>query len=205
MKFTLIEIMLVISIVAFLAILLIPKMAVRKDTHPPRNKDFRRTWRKLHLIPLALERFLPRHKFSARVQFVNIAEGTYEHGVKSYLPDAGTTARYLIYKQGSDADHCAITGLNDIPLGSSDDLADANNLTVPISINLFGAKPGTVRVVTDGTVNNGDPVKCGATGQVTQAAAGDMSFGRALITSDMSKAAGDVISIIHDVPFKNQF
>jgi len=46
----------------------------------------------------------------------------------------------------------------DIPLGSSDDLADTNALDVPIAIKLFGACEGTVRIVTDGTLVNGSKV-----------------------------------------------
>src|SRR5688572_11030787 len=81
-------------------------------------------------------------------EFCNIGEGTYDNGVKSYLPDATTDSRYLIYKEGSDGDHVALCGAGEIPLGCSDDQADST--TTPISINLFGAKPGTVRVITDG-------------------------------------------------------
>src|SRR5690348_13823183 len=104
---------------------------------------------------------------SVRTEFCNIGEGTSDTGVKSYLPDATTSARYLLYKIGTDGDHCAITGAGDTPLGSSDDQADST--TTPIAINLFGAVRGTVRVVTDGTISNGNRVKAGATGKVTVA------------------------------------
>jgi hypothetical protein len=71
---------------------------------------------------------------------------------------------------------------------------------VPIAINLFGIVPGTLRVVTDGTIANGDHVKCGAAGVVTKAASTDRSFGIALIGTDQSSASGDPIVIAHCVP-----
>jgi hypothetical protein len=145
-----------------------------------------------------------RKAAAGRAEFANIGEGTYVEGQKSYLPDASATSRYLLYKQGSDADHCAVTGAGDVPLGSSDDQADATNL-VPITLNLFGAVRGTVRVVTDGTVNNGTKVTTGANGQVTAATSGNLSFGVAVITTDASANAGDVITMIPCLPLKYAF
>lgn len=140
-----------------------------------------------------------------KVEFANIGEGTFGDGKKSYIPDAATTSRYLLYKTGSDADHCVICGAGDDPLGPSDDQADANRLDVPIAINILGATKGTVRVVTDGTVANGNYVKAGANGQVTVAVTTNLSFGRAVITTDATSAAGDVITIIPMVPAKYAF
>jgi hypothetical protein len=140
---------------------------------------------------------------AAGVQFANIGEGINETGVRSYLPDATTSSRYLLYKIGTDGDHCAITGAGETPLGSSDDQADST--TTPIALNLFGAVRGTVRVVTDGTVSNGNRVKCGATGKVTAASTTDVSFGIAIIGTDTSSADGDVITIIPMVPQKYVF
>ena len=79
------------------------------------------------------------------------------------------------------------------------------DITVPISINLLGACPGTLRVVTDGTVTNGAWVKAAANGQVTAATTGDVVIGRAIITSDVTSAAGDVITIVPIVPGKHPF
>src|SRR5690242_4904132 len=112
-SFTLLETILLIAIVAVIATLLFFK----------KSGSVRRA---LYLGALSI-----RTAFSAPppfrgVEFANIADGTYEDGKRSYVADAGTTARYLMYKRGSDADHCAICGLNDDPLGPSDDQADAN-------------------------------------------------------------------------------
>jgi hypothetical protein len=169
-----------------------------------RRQRRQRAWRKLYLLPLMFN-FLPDRRARGGIQFANIGEGTFAHGLKSYIPDGASTERYLLYKIGSDGDHCALCGLNDTPLGCSDDLADANNLDVPITIKLFGATEGTTRVVTDGTILNGSRVKCGANGRATVAASTDVSFGIAIITSDGSSAAGDPIQIIPQVPQKYVF
>jgi hypothetical protein len=156
---------------------------------------------KIQLLALRLRR---HSRARIRVQFANIGEGSYEHGHKSYLPDASTSARYLLYKRGSDADHCAVCGAGDDPLGPSDDQGDTSS-GVPIAVKLLGAARGTVRVVTDGTINNGDYVKCAANGQVTKASTGDLSFGRAVITTDSSNGAGDIITLIPALPAKYSF
>lgn len=158
-----------------------------------------RVRRKFQLLPLLFSGY-PR---TNAVEFANIGDGNLESGIKSYLPNAAEASgatRYLLYKIGSDGDHATICGAGDTPLGPTDDQVDTNNLEVPFAIKLLGAVKGTVRVITDGTVNNGDHVKCGASGQVTQAASTNRTFGTAIIPSDCSKAAGDVISIIPYAP-----
>jgi hypothetical protein len=146
---------------------------------------------------------------SVRAEFANIGEGDFGHGRRSMLVDTGTavlTSRYLLYKIGSDADHVTTCGLNDVAIGQSDDVGDANNADVPIAINLFGVCPGTLRVITDGTFANGDYVKAGASGQATKATTGDPGvFGRALFGTDTSANAGDTVTVVHDVPSKVSF
>jgi hypothetical protein len=192
-----------------LALLFVSAIAKTRNTNPAaphRNKGFRRHWRKVYLLPIGIHRltgWLPGARMHPRIQFANIGEGTYGHGKRSYLPDAATTSRYLLYKRGTDADHCAICGAADDPLGPSDDQAGSDG--VPITINLLGAGHSTLRVVTDGTIADGDYVKCGATGKVTKASTTDLSFGRALISTDSSRADGDTITIIPMVPAKYVF
>lgn len=158
------------------------------------------------LLAASLCAVVLRQAFSAPpavAEFCNIGEGLTDTGVKSYLPDATTSARYLLYKIGTDGDHCAICGAGETPLGSSDDQADS--VTTPIAINLFGAVLGTRRVTTDGTIANGDRVKAAANGKVTKANTTDVSFGIAIIGSDTSSADGDIITIIPMVPQKYVF
>jgi hypothetical protein len=215
MNINLIQILAAILLIALVSLLVFTRRnhAQRVEVHRSRAKGFRRTWRKIYLLPIGIAKIRtfftgqhyrdlePRY-VGAGVQFANIGEGTYEHGIKSYIPDAATTSRYLLYKRGTDADHCAICGAGDDPLGPSDDQADAG---VAIGIKLLGAVKGTVRVVTDGTVNDGDYVKCGATGKVTTALTTNLTFGRAVIPTDCSKADGDTITIIPALPAKYVF
>ena len=173
------------------------------------NRRFsRRHARKIWLTPLAIERVFYLMGFQRKaptgsVMFANIGEGTFEHGVKTYVADAATSGRYLLYKTGTDADHVAIAGLNDVTLGVSNDQAEAG---MPIAIHLFGGAKGTLRVQTDGTIANGDYIKSGAAGQATKATTGDAGiFGKAVIGTDASSAAGDTITFVHTVPSKLAF
>lgn len=200
----LIQLVMFVALVAVVVALFAWASAIIKNANQSsgrRYKGMRRRWREFYLAPILVERLFRWFGFErvhrSGVQFANIGEGTYRNGVKSYTPDAATTSRYLCYKIGTDGDHSAITGAGDTPLGQSDDQADAG---VPIAINLFGVVPGTLRVVTDGTIANGDHVKCGATGKVTKASTTDRSFGIAIIGTDQTSADGDVIAIIHCVP-----
>ena len=64
----------------------------------------------------------------------------------------------------------------------------------------------TQRIVTDGTIANGDHVKCGTLGQATKATTGDAGiFGTAYFSSETSSAAGDIITVTTTVPFKYSF
>ena len=138
--------------------------------------------------------------------FANIGEGTHENGVKAYVSDAGTTSRYLFYEPGSTADNCVVAAGANEPLGVSDDLADANNLDVPIAINLLGAIRGTQRAISDGSVTNGKriAVKKDGSGKATVPGTGAGSFwvvGKALIPTDAVVGNGDAFEFI---PFQPQ-
>lgn len=200
----LIQLVILVALVAVVVALFAWASAVSKNANQSsgrKHRGMRRCWREFYLAPVLMERLFLWFGFVRRpcggVQFANIGEGTQEGGVKSYTPDAATTVRYALYKIGTDGDHVAICGAGDTPLGQSNDQADAG---VPIAINLFGLKPGTLRVITDGTIANGDHVKAGAAGKVTKAASTDRSFGIAIIGTDQTSADTDVIAIIHCVP-----
>ena len=191
-----------------LALFFILRPALRQERprRPKRHQGMRRTWRKLYLMPLGLRRlagWLPGRNIEPEVQFANIGEGSYEKGLRSYIPDAAAGSRYLLYTRGSDADHCAVAGAGADPLGPSDDQAGSDG--VPIAINVLGAGVGTIRVTADGTLADGNYVKCGANGYATKASTGDLSFGRALISTDTSANNGDVITIIPMAPAKYAF
>lgn len=175
---------------------------------PQRVKSFKRQWRKIHLLPIGLHRlrtWLPGSRGPCGVvQFANIGEGTLPTGARSMLPDAVTNSRYLLYKRGSDADHVALCGAGEDPLGTSDDQADS--VTTPITIHVCGAFTGTRRCVTDGTIADGDYIKSAANGKATKALTGEAGqFGRAVIPTDCTRADGDVIQYIGALPAKYAF
>lgn len=210
---------LVVALVAVVvAMFALAVAAIQKARQPHRRpvignanrKFFRAHMRRVYLAPLLVQRMfsflLDAPKMGAgSACFANIGDGDFDTGKRSYTPDASANGRYLIYKVGSDADHCALAGLNDVAIGVSYDQADITNLE-PITIRLFGACPGTMRVQTDGTIANLAYVKAGANGQATAAASGDAGiFGRALFGTDTTSNAGDVITVVHAVPSKVSF
>ena len=175
------------------------------------RKFFRRHVRKVWLAPLFIERFFawlgfvptPRGtvQLTGNIQFANSGEGTHEHGIKSYIPDAATNSRYLLYQVGSTADNVAVAaGVNE-PLGPSDDLADSSVLDVAIAIKLLGAFKGTTRMISDGTVTNGARVCASKAnpGQITVPGVGAGNFwvvGKAVVPTDSNIAAGDAVEVI---------
>jgi hypothetical protein len=154
-----------------------------------------------------------------RAHFANVGEGTRETGHTSYLWDSGgatanaaalaaaatSAGRFLLVKNTTDGDHITVCGALDTPVAICEDAYDVNNSDVPVSCSILGAGR-TVRVVTDGTIANGNPVTTGATGFATAATTGQAGiFGRANFGSDTTSAAGDVITVITTVPFKYAF
>ena len=192
---TLTELLIVVAVIAVVVALFAWAAA------PTLRRKFKRT---LQLLPLVFGHWDRVMRTGDRC-FANIGEGTHEDGIKSYIPDAGTNSRYLMYKIGSTADNCALTGAGDIPLGSSDDQADANNLDLPIAIKLFGAVKGTTRIITDGTLVNGSKVTTGANGQGTAAVTTNLVVGVAIIPSDTVVVAGDPVEMIPCLPLKAPF
>ncbi len=168
--------------------------------------------------------YIVYRKSKIQVEFANIGEGTRESGHWPAFFDAGGAAanaaalaaaiaanangggRYLLYKKTTDGDHITVCGLNDVSVGIGQDSYDANNTDVPINVALHGAAPGTQRVVTDGTITDGIPIKAGATGFATAATTGDAGiFGRAFFGTDTTANAGDIITCVTCVPSKMAF
>jgi len=143
-------------------------------------------------------------------QFCNIGEGSTESGQITYVPDAATTRRYLLYKRGTGVNASATrsvtltTAAADYPLGSSDDQADLAWISQGIAIKLFGAIRGTTRVISDGTIVDGSWVgPSGVTnGYATVATTGNCTIGKAIVPPDAIIAAGDPVEIIPVLPTK---
>src|ERR1051325_7189723 len=121
MKFELIALLVILAVIGLFAWLAVRNAKLSTAApRPRRHKGFRRQWRKIYLLPIAVHRligFWPGVHIRPQLQFANIGEGTFADGVKSYIADAATNSRYLLYKKGTDVDHCAVTGAGDDPLG----------------------------------------------------------------------------------------
>ncbi len=183
--------------------------------------------RLLFLVPLMIQRatgWLPFQPKPGKVQFANIGEGTYPRGVKTYLADASAinspAVHFLLYKKSAAppagtaaADYVTLCTANtDIPLGPSDD--GAKLVGDLLAINLLGAVRGTIRVVTDGTIADGDyvmpsaltvtPVGASAAtaGAVAKyvVASTNRLIGKAVIPSDSTAEAGATIEMIPMAP-----
>jgi len=174
---------------------------------PMRMRGLRRRWRKVYLLPIGIHRligWLPGSvpewpAFTPQVQFVNIAEGTADKGFKSYIPDAAIS-RFNLVKQGSDDVHVAFSAATtDIPLGVTTDSVDAANLDLPITVGVFGAVAGTLRVVLGGTVAAGDFLQSNGDGTALKLKTTTGSWykiGRAL----MAGVSGDTIEFAPCMP-----
>lgn len=173
-----------------------------------------------YLLPVLLHRltgWLPLQPKTGEVQFANIGDGIYPDGKKSYIADAtavtSPVTHFLLYKKSTAppagtnaADYVTLTVANaDIPLGQSDD--GAKTVGDLLAINLLGAVTGTLRVVTDGTAADGDYLMPSAVtpGYAAKfaAGAGNRCIGKAIIPSDGTGAAGDIINFIPNMPLNN--
>ena len=125
-----------------------------------------------------------------REALANIAEGTHEYA-KSMLTDAAITTRGLLYKIGSDANHIAVCGTTDVPIGIVNDEATAAE--AEISVQLIG-RGATKLMVADGVISAGALVYVGATGFVS--ASGTQIIG---ISLNATTTEGNPIEVI-DVP-----
>lgn len=204
MNITLLQVLIAVAMITLLFALFYRSIIVRASVvaKPKRHKGFRRTWRKIYLMPLGFTRlkaWVPGARLHPQVQFANIGEGTADRGFKSYFGDAAI-ARYNLVKQGSDDFHVATSAANtDIPLGVTTDSADATALDVPVTVAVFGAAAGTLRVVLGGTVAAGDFLQSNGDGTALKLKATTGSWykiGRALIAG----VAGDTIEFSPCMP-----
>lgn len=204
----LVEILIVLAIVLLIGIaqaLAMSAQRTAKEDHtsrPKRQSGFRRTWRKLYLMPIGVHRligWLPGHRMSPDVQFCNIAEGTSVTGNKAYIPDAAIS-RYNLVKQGSDDVHVAVSAANtDIPLGVTTDEVATADIATPINVAVFGACVGTQRIALGGTVAAGDFLQSNGDGTAIKLKTTTGSWykiGRAL----MAGVSGDTIEFSPCMP-----
>jgi hypothetical protein len=126
---------------------------------------------------------------------VNIGEGTHKESVTK-LASAAITTRYLILKQGADANHVAVcTGTTDVPIGvATDEPAAAED---PVDVALLGARCQTLRVrvgtvaIAAGALVATDANACAQTAVATQ-----YPIGRAITAG----VAGGIVEVDPVVP-----
>lgn len=84
------------------------------------------------------------YRFKGMLSLANIAEGTHEDGITK-LSDASIASRFRLVKFGSDADHIALNGENDMPLGVCTDEPGAAE--VPADVKFLGQANSTRTMV----------------------------------------------------------
>lgn len=100
---------------------------------------------------------------TAIAHIANIAEGSHK-GRTTRATDAAITTRFLLGKIGSDANHIAVSGSSDIPIGViTDESVAAEDL---VNVNLLGCNAETQRMVASGVINAGDFIVPDASGKV---------------------------------------
>lgn len=131
----------------------------------------------------------------------NITTGTHESGALPRRADAAITTRYLLVKPGSDADHIAVSGASDIPLGvCPDEPSAAEELT---AVHLLGTYPGTLKMVAGGSIAHGALVSAAANGKVITLPTGAGTYhivGRSV--NRATAADNDVIEVAHCFPIQ---
>lgn len=122
-----------------------------------------------------------RHSFrwerTPQLRAANIAEGVHD-GATTRLTDAAITTRNLLYKKGSDADHIAVAGAGDVPMGTVDDEAAAAEEHV--AVKLLGKGPSK-RMVASEAIGAGVRVYSAAGGKV--ATSGTLCVGVSITAS----------------------
>ncbi|MBN1671203.1 MAG: DUF2190 family protein [Kiritimatiellae bacterium] len=137
----------------------------------------------------------PRWDFA----LANVAEGSHV-GSLTKLADAAITTRHLLVKFGTDANHIAACGADEVPIGPCTDEPSAAEQNVNVA--MLGMGDETLLVVASEEVTYGSQVYTAASGKVqdTPTAAGTYYYiGLALNTAS---GDGELIELQHCVPVK---
>lgn len=129
--------------------------------------------------------------------------GTHD-GAVNRLPDAAITTRNLLYKVGSDADHVAVCGASNIPIGTIDDEVSSAEVSAGnqfLSVKLLG-KGGTKRMVASEAISAGAKVYTAASGKVSLLSASAGTYYEVGTALTAAAADGDVIEVADSSPIK---
>ncbi len=117
------------------------------------------------LAPLGLPWTQRRRRHRAGLLAANIAEGTREFD--SLVPDAAVPVRYLVVKRGSDAQHFAIAGAGDRPIGVCEDQSGTAGVALPglaLRISRLGVSTRSKKVAINSVVAQDDLLVPAASG-----------------------------------------
>lgn len=92
----------------------------------------------------------------------SVAEGTHKGSI-TRRADGAHTSRHLLVKVGSDADHIALAGTADIPIGVCPDQPAAAE--DPVEVRLLGGAEGSRIGTASAAISAGDYVVSAASGQ----------------------------------------
>lgn len=185
---------LIFAVVALLAICTLPAPNLQR----PSSRHYRgpSTFRRLagRFMLRLLEALVIPARLWARFKYrklptcygANVAEGRHAESV-SRLTDAAITTRHLLYTVGSDADHIAVAGASDIPIGTVADEATAAEESV--TLDLLG-KGNTKRMIASEQISAGDVLYVAAGGKV--ATTGTYIVGNAITDA---AADGDIVEV----------
>lgn len=146
----------------------------------------------------SLRRSLGLHAGILRVNAMT--DGPHATGKITLRADAALTARYLAVKRGSDADHVAVCGAADKPLGLC--LDEPSAAEEPAAIGLLGATPGSCLAVAAEAIAADADVFTAANGKLQDepAIAGTYYLVGKSVTA--ATADGDQFEVIPRLPLK---
>lgn len=119
--------------------------------------------------------------------------GIHENGKMTMYAEAAIATRFFLVKAGTTAwNYCAASAsATDEVIGVCEDEAKAAG--DPVTVALFGAVKGTVRMVAAGVINQWDYVQSNGDGKIKTHTTGGFICGR---TVQAAGADGDVIEVI---------
>lgn len=137
---------------------------------------------------------LERRRF---VSAINIGEGTFKNA-KTYKADAAVATRFLLAKIGTDQNHSAACGANDIPIGViTDEAAAAEDL---VAVELLGISNRTLLMVASEAITAGEAVYTAAGGKIQDLPAGAGTYHKVGHALTAAAADGDLIEVQHCAP-----
>jgi hypothetical protein len=122
----------------------------------------------------------------------NIAEGV-NSDAKTLLSDAASATENLLVKIGSDANHFAIAGASDLPIGTQ--LGTPAAAEESVAIGLLGAAHRTRLMVASEAISAGEAVFAAANGKVQDIPAGAGTYYQVGVALTAASADGDIIEV----------